>query len=97
MLDIGSAIAMAVTEAGCDLTYCKMRGIVAVLTGELQRHEQNARRQITTCFDRRKLNFRQFPVVYLKGFFSFNIEQCHWKLLRMTVSAHFLRLTFFTL
>lgn len=25
---------MAVTEAGCDLTYCKMRGIVAVLTGE---------------------------------------------------------------
>lgn len=26
---------MAVTEAGCDLTYCKMRGIVAVLTGEL--------------------------------------------------------------
>ncbi|PWA14847.1 hypothetical protein CCH79_00020317 [Gambusia affinis] len=23
---------MAVTEAGCDLTYCKMRGIVAVLT-----------------------------------------------------------------
>lgn len=29
---------MAVTEAGCDLTYCKMRGIVAVLTGELQRH-----------------------------------------------------------
>lgn len=25
---------MAVTEAGCDLTYCRMRGIVAVLTGE---------------------------------------------------------------
>ncbi|CAF94156.1 unnamed protein product, partial [Tetraodon nigroviridis] len=23
---------MAVTEAGCDLTYCRMRGIVAVLT-----------------------------------------------------------------
>lgn len=33
MLDI--KVAMAVTEAGCDLTYCKMRGIVAVLTGEL--------------------------------------------------------------
>lgn len=28
---------MAVTEAGCDLTYCKMRGIVAVLTGERQK------------------------------------------------------------
>lgn len=25
---------MAVTEAGCDLTYCKMRGIAAVLAGE---------------------------------------------------------------
>lgn len=25
---------MQVTEAGCDLTYCKMRGIVTVLTGE---------------------------------------------------------------
>lgn len=24
---------MAVTQAGCDLTYCKMRGIVSVLTG----------------------------------------------------------------
>lgn len=33
VLDI--KVAMAVTEAGCDLTYCKMRGIVAVLTGEL--------------------------------------------------------------
>lgn len=38
LLDIRTAITMAVTEAGCDLTYCKMRGIVAVLTGELQRH-----------------------------------------------------------
>lgn len=29
---------MAMTEAGCDLTYCKMRGIVTVLTGELLKH-----------------------------------------------------------
>lgn len=35
MLDSRLAPNMAVTEAGCDLTYCKMRGIVAVLTGEL--------------------------------------------------------------
>lgn len=25
---------MAVTEAGCDITYCKMRGIVGLLAGE---------------------------------------------------------------
>lgn len=34
LLDICLSLNMAVTEAGCDLTYCKMRGIVAVLTGE---------------------------------------------------------------
>lgn len=34
ILDTRFSLNMAVTEAGCDLTYCKMRGIVAVLTGE---------------------------------------------------------------
>lgn len=29
-------LVMAVTQAGCDLTYCKMRGIVSVLTGTSQ-------------------------------------------------------------
>lgn len=28
---------MAVTQAGCDLTYCKMRGIVSVLTGAFEK------------------------------------------------------------
>ncbi len=35
---------MAVTEAGCDLTYCKMRGIVAVVTGE--RQKQNSAKNL---------------------------------------------------
>lgn len=43
---------MAVTEAGCDLTYCKMRGIVTVLTGERQKQILRNNKFVTKAVSR---------------------------------------------
>lgn len=55
---------MAVTEAGCDLTYCKMRGIVAVLTGE-QLKQYNTLSSDALVYWKRELNQRDYAYLML--------------------------------